>query len=328
MRRVTLLALLAFAGSALGADSTQYQFNFIVKVGDGKATTVSGTFPPASTHRLPAAGHLVFEIETPQGTEQWPATSVRLIDDSSGTPVERTNWRDGRPAAQERAYTFTVCGERVIVLNPSPATPPSCAGLPPMAKPDPVVGRCSDCTGPYEGMPETFASRARIAPVGEPGEPLVLSGRVLGPNGKPSPQIIVYAYHTNAQGIYPPPNPPRSTASNHHGQLRGWAQTDADGRYEFDTIRPAGYPGGEPQHIHMHVIEPGCGTYVIDEVLFSDDPRLTPQLRERMSPGRGGKAIVTPQRDANGTWQVVRDIRLGENIPQYTGCPAPSAAQG
>jgi len=327
MRRLIAIALFAFAGSALAADSTQYQFNLIAKVGDGKPTTVSGAYPPASTHRLRAADHLLFEIETPTGKEEWPNTSVKLIDDSSGTPVVRADRRDNRPAARERNYTFTICGERVIALNPSPPTPPSCSGLLPMAKADPVVGRCSDCTGPYEGMPEKFASRARIAPMSEPGEPLVLTGRVLGSDGKARSGIIVYAYHTNAEGIYPEPNPPRSTASNHHGQLRGWARTDADGRYEFDTIRPAGYPGGEPQHIHMHVIEPGCGTYFIDELLFSDDPRLTAQLRERMSPGRGGKGIVTPQRDADGTWQVVRDIHLGENILDYTACAAPSPAR-
>jgi protocatechuate 3,4-dioxygenase beta subunit len=237
----------------------------------------------------------------------------------------RADERDNRPTTQGRNYTFTICGDRVIALKQGPPTAPACAVLLRMAKPDAVLGRCGDCTGPYEGLPDRLVSRARIAPTGEPGEPLVLTGRVLAADGKARPGIIVYAYHTNAQGIYPEPNPPRSTASNHHGQLRGWAKTDAAGRYEFDTIRPAGYPGAgrEPQHIHMHVIEPGCATYFIDELLFSDDPRLTPELRERMSPGLGGKGIVTPQRASDGTWQVVRDIHLGENIPGYTACPAP-----
>jgi len=328
MRTVFVLPLLAFASGALAADSTDYKFNFVVKVGDGRPTTVSGAFPPASTHRLPATDHLVFEIETPTGKEEWPVTSVKLIDDTSGTPMVRTMQRDNRPASQERSTTYTVCGDRVIALSPGPPTPASCSGLLPMAKPDPVLGGCNDCLGPYEGMPKKIASRSRIAPAGAPGEPLVLTGRVLGPDGKPRPQIIVYAYHTNAEGIYPPPDPPRSTASNHHGQLRAWAKTDAKGRYVFETIRPGGYPSGrEPQHIHMHVIEPGCATYFIDELLFSDDPRLTAELRERISRGFGGKAIVTPMRDAAGTWHVVRDIHLGENIPGYTGCPAPSATQ-
>src|SRR5262245_43919682 len=80
MRRVIGLVLLILTNSALAADSSEYHFNFVVKVGDGgKPTTVSGAFPSASTHRLPAVDHLVFEIETPTGKEEWKATTVKLI---------------------------------------------------------------------------------------------------------------------------------------------------------------------------------------------------------------------------------------------------------
>ncbi len=332
MRSVILLALLAITSSALAADAPDYTFIFIVKVGDGTPQTVHSSYPAGTTNRLPAADHLVFDITTPTGREEWPMTSVKLIDDSSGAPIERSDSRDNRPPAQERKLTYTVCGERVILQSPGTPNGARCADLPHMAKADPVVGRCNDCTGPYEGMPDRISSHARIAPIGEPGEPLVLTGHVFGADGKPRSGVIVYAYHTNSQGLYPGPDPPRSVASNHHGKLRGWAQTDASGAYTFETIRPAGYPSvkpntGEPQHIHMHVIEPGCATYFIDELLFADDPRLTPALRTRMSQGRGGNGIVTPQRDTSGTWHIVRDIQLGEKIPEYPGCRTPSAAR-
>jgi len=194
-----------------------------------------------------------------------------------------------------------------------------------MADPDPAVGGpCGDCKGPYEGMPAKFSAVSRIAPIGEPGAPLVVTGRVLGPDGQPRRGIIIYAYHTNAKGIYPLPEPPRSTYSNHHGRLRGWAMSDARGRYTFNTIRPANYPNTTvAQHVHMHVIERGCATYSIDELLFTDDPmfqRMAPEAVSREGPGRGGKGITTPWRDASGTWHVERDIHLGENIPGYPGC--------
>lgn len=328
MRSAMGLALLWLTSTALAADPADYQFNFVVKMGDdGKPVALHDALPSASTHRLPVTDHLAFEIETPTGNERFPMTSVTLIDDSSGTPITLTQRRDNRPASVQRAHSFVVCGQRVIVQSPAPPTLARCADLPRLAKPDPVIDRCFDCDGPYEGMPEKITARSRIAPVDEPGEALVLTGRALDADGKPRSGVIVYAYHTNAGGIYPEPSPPRSTASNHHGKLRGWTKTDAAGRYTFETIRPAGYPNpsgdprrGEPQHIHMHVIEPGCATYFIDELLFTDDPRLTPELRERMSSGRGGNGIVTPQRDGKGTWQVVRDIHLGEKIPGYPGC--------
>ncbi len=141
-----------------------------------------------------------------------------------------------------------------------------------------------------------------------------------GPDGRPRAGIIVYAYHTNRLGIYPPPVPPRSQASNFHGQLRGWARTDADGRYVFDTIRPGSYPHSKnPQHVHMHIIEPGCTTYPINELQFSDDP-MRQQLSEQDRESEESWTVVeTPRKTAKG-WEVTRDIRLGENVKGYRPC--------
>ena len=193
----------------------------------------------------------------------------------------------------------------------------------PAAAAEPVVGLpCDGCAAVFDGMPKELSSRARIAPPGEAGEALMLTGRVLGPDGKPRADVIVYAYQTDAAGIYPPPEKSLSRWADRHGRLRGWAVSGADGRYTFDTIRPASYPGQNvPQHIHVHVVERGCATYYIDEVLFADDPLLAGEER-RERPERGGSGITTPMRDkAIGAWHVVRDIHLGRNIPGYPGCP-------
>jgi protocatechuate 3,4-dioxygenase beta subunit len=183
---------------------------------------------------------------------------------------------------------------------------------------EPVVGLpCEGCEAVFEGAPDKPAVKARIAPVGEPGEPLVLTGLVTGSDGKPRAGVIVYAYQTDAGGIYPRPAKSLGRWPDRHGRLRGWALTDANGRYTFETIRPGAYPERSvPQHIHMHVIEPRCATYYIDEVHFTDDPLLKPGTREDK---RGGSGIVTPGR-TDGVWQVTRDIRLGLNIPGYPGC--------
>ena len=151
---------------------------------------------------------------------------------------------------------------------------------------------------------------------------MVVSGRVLGRDGKPRTNVIVYAYHTDASGIYPRPSKSLGRAADRHGRLRGWASSDGEGRYSFETIRPASYPGQSiPAHIHMHVIEPGCATYYIDEMLFTDDALLTPGARSRHHENRGGTGITTPTRDAaGGAWRVTRDIQLGLNIPGYPGC--------
>jgi protocatechuate 3,4-dioxygenase beta subunit len=168
-------------------------------------------------------------------------------------------------------------------------------------------------------MPAKLSPVTRIAPKTEAGAPLAIDGVVQDSRGAPAANVIVYGYHTNRGGIYP-------AAGNRHGTLKGWAITDAQGRYRFDTIRPGAYPGRTiPEHVHMHVIEPGVGTYYIDELRFLDDPLLT--AANRRSDERAGNGLVMPAR-RDGAWHASRDITLGRNIPGYVergqGEPDPS----
>ena len=109
---------------------------------------------------------------------------------------------------------------------------------------EPIVGLpCEGCEAVFQGLPSALGSTARIARAGEPGTPKTITGRVLGPDSRPRSGVVVYAYQTNARGLYPTAARAAGAASRRHGLLRGWARTDAQGRYAFDTIRPAGYPG-------------------------------------------------------------------------------------
>lgn len=194
-----------------------------------------------------------------------------------------------------------------------------CGG--PVAAREPVVGLpCEGCEAIFEGLPAAIGAVALLAPPDEPGERMLLTGRVLGADGEPRPGIVVYAYHTDARGHYPPAAAPSGPAAGRHGRLRGWAKSDAEGRYTFDTIRPAAYPGTSiPQHVHLHVLEPGCATYYVDDVLFRDDPLLTAEEIRRARQGRGGDGVVEPRREG-GVWRVERDIQLGRNVPGYPEC--------
>ncbi len=167
------------------------------------------------------------------------------------------------------------------------------------------------CRSVCDDMPSELTMQARIAPVGEPGEPLVIDGIVRDQDGEPAEGIIVYAYQTNDEGVYPPDNRPP-------GILRGWAKTDADGRYRFETIRPAAYPDDDiPAHVHMHIIEPGRVTYIIDDIIFSDDPLWPSRWAPDMRNGRGGDGLGDPVRDDSGVWHITNDVILGENIAGY-----------
>jgi protocatechuate 3,4-dioxygenase beta subunit len=176
---------------------------------------------------------------------------------------------------------------------------------------EPVIGGpCQGCELVFVDMPAKLKSSARIAPLEEKGEPLVLNGKVYKVDGTPATGIIVYAYQTDANGSYP-------KGSTQHGKLRGWAITDQKGLYRFETIRPSAYPGRKiPQHIHLHIIEPNKATYYIDDVTFDDDPLLTDEHQQKHN-CRGGCGESHPKRNNNGDWHVRRDITLGEKIPKY-----------
>jgi protocatechuate 3,4-dioxygenase beta subunit len=183
---------------------------------------------------------------------------------------------------------------------------------------EPIIGLpCEGCEAVFEGLPADPPSVARIAPPDEPGEPLRIVGTVYEVGSRPASGVIVYAYHTNDEGIYPRDERYEGFAAR-HGRLRAWATTDADGRYEFDTILPGHYPGrAAARHVHMHVIEPGCCTYFIDSIHFTNDPLLGEEARTRAGDARGGSGLTTPRRGEDGVLVVERDIYLGRHVPGY-----------
>lgn len=170
--------------------------------------------------------------------------------------------------------------------------------------------RETDCQwcGSHEA-PAKLASEARLAPSGEEGEPLVVTGTVYRADGKtPASGILLYAYHANLRGDYPKRGDEAGQARR-HGYLRGWMRTGANGEYRIVTIRPGMYERGGPAHIHMTVKEPDRDEYYIDETVFEGDPRLTDEHRRRLQ-NRGGSGIVKLQRGTDGVWRGVRNIVL------------------
>src|SRR5262245_35963082 len=131
--------------------------------------------------------------------------------------------------------------------------------------------------------PLQLSEKGRIAPAGEPGTPFVIHGRVFRKDGRtPAPDIIVFAYHTDATGHYDAPS-----SGPHSWRLRGWVKTDADGRFEFTTIRPAPYPNRHTA-AHVHIVLEGPGVPRQSKgLLFEGDPLLT--AAERQESTRAGR---------------------------------------
>src|SRR5688572_17730128 len=132
--------------------------------------------------------------------------------------------------------------------------------------------------------PAVLKSRARIAPADEPGIPLIMRGRVFRSDGRtPAPGVTVFAYHTDRTGLYD-----ERSKGPHSWRLRGWAKSDANGRFDFDTIRPAPYPGrGIAAHVHLSIEGPGVARRLSAGLLFSDDELVT--AAERAASAKNGK---------------------------------------
>lgn len=142
---------------------------------------------------------------------------------------------------------------------------------------------------------------ATIVGVQEAGPRLHVVGIVKDAEGRNIAGARVYAYQTSAAGWY------AATAAHfrsnsgdtRHARLFGYVTTDASGRFEIRTVRPAGYPGSDlPAHIHVQIAKPGEERdSLVTEILFEDDPRLTPQARERSK--REGFVIVPVEHEGD-----------------------------
>ena len=322
---IWLFGLVLLSQACLASASEDaVRFNLRTRIGGAAPVELSVTVPFGASRVVPAAGSLSYHIEVGQPREGRAFARLSL-QDANGRAYPRTT--NGLPlaAGEIRSVSYTVCDDRVIQEEAVPARAARCTDLPFMAKADPRPDGCLECLGAYEGMPKSMSSRAAMVAPREPGQPLLLTGRVTGPDGAPRGGVVVYAFQTNSMGLYPMAHPARSTFSQSHGTLRAWVRSDNDGRYTFDTIRPGAYPDRrEPEHIHMVVIEPGCASYFLEDIHFSDDPLMQSIPKERLKDlltGIGGSGVVAPQRDArSGNLVITRDIELGKNFANYPAC--------
>ncbi len=161
--------------------------------------------------------------------------------------------------------------------------------------------------------PDELHWDTEIAGSEEKGERLTLSGTVYKPDGvSPAEGILIYAYHTNAQGVYPKRGDETGNGRR-QGYLRAWVKTNEQGRYRFKTIRPAPYPSHqEPAHIHMTLSHDTIPEYWINSTWFEGDTLITDELISRLDRMGGFSNIIPLSKDSNGVWQGERNIILGK----------------
>lgn len=173
-----------------------------------------------------------------------------------------------------------------------------------LIKKNAIQGDCNWCGA--KDFPADVGWRSVLAKDGEKGEPLVVSGTVFLPDGKtPAPNTLIYAYHTDTEGIYGKDGEPL------HGRFRGWMLTDEQGRYEIRSIKPASYPNSTiAAHIHMTLTGATFKEDWIDSVLFEGDKFISIREREKAGKKGGFNPILTFEKKSDGTLYGIRDIQL------------------
>jgi len=153
------------------------------------------------------------------------------------------------------------------------------------------------------------------------GEPLEVSGRVLDAASKPIAGAWVDVWQASPVGRYENQDP----AQPEHN-LRGLFETDAEGRYRFRTVRPAGYPVptdgpcGEllraqdrhpwrPAHIHFMISCEGYAT-LVTQVFDNADDAIESDVVFGVTHALGARYA----RGADGTLRLEYDfvLRRGE----------------
>ena len=144
-----------------------------------------------------------------------------------------------------------------------------------------IPSTLTELTGPAYGesaVAELDADLTRQH-AGQPlGERIVVSGRVLGSDGKPLRSQLVEIWQANAAGRY------RHEVDTHDAPLdpnfdgAGRCLTDDDGWYRFTTIKPGSYPwknhhnAWRPNHIHFSLFGRAFTERLVTQMYFPGDP--------------------------------------------------------
>jgi len=173
-----------------------------------------------------------------------------------------------------------------------------------------VGAPCEGCEAVFEFGGRSLTPVDTLPGFGQADKKLKVRGTIYLRDGTtPAAGVILYVYHTNAEGIYPTRGD-ETGWGRRHGYIRGWVRTEADGRYTFYTQKPGSY-SRNPAHIHSTILEPDGTYYYIAEYLFEGDPNLKNGWGDR-----GGSGLIKLRKE-DKLMVAERDIILGLNVPGY-----------
>ncbi len=151
-----------------------------------------------------------------------------------------------------------------------------------------------------------------------PGPALFARAMVKDQQGNAVADAVVDVWQSSTEGFYENQDPGQADMN-----LRGKFRTDAEGRFSFRSIRPAGYPipidgpvgrllraqgrhNMRPAHVHFLIHKPGYKTH-ISQVYVPDDPNLETDVQFGVTRALVGNYVrhenePAPAPDVAGPW--------------------------
>jgi protocatechuate 3,4-dioxygenase beta subunit len=158
----------------------------------------------------------------------------------------------------------------------------------------------------HRPAPSELSWQTQIVKNGEPGEPLIVAGRVSAPDGPtPAEGVTVYAYNTDAEGYL---------RRKPHGVSAADLWLDEDecrGGFELRTIHPGCYPGMRvPAHVHFVLWGGGYPLQWTEELKFEGGRYITPALVAEDAQLGEFRTIQRLSRGNDGVLRCAFQIRL------------------
>ncbi len=130
--------------------------------------------------------------------------------------------------------------------------------------------------GAYPAIADLSVHQGRQAQ----GERIIVGGRVLDENGRPVPHCMIEIWQACSTGRYHHPLDTHDAPMDPNFNGEGRVFTDADGNYQFTSIKPGSYPwrnhanAWRPNHIHYSLFGTGFAQRLVTQMYFPGDPLL------------------------------------------------------